>query len=754
MKEWTPGLDLGARFVLIRRLGRGGTAEVWLADDRERGEQVALKVLDEEKGTQEGTHPFSRLDGEIARARSLPQDCVVAVHGVEQAEGRTLIVMEYMPGGDLGQFRGRSYESWARAADDVAAAIAAFHAQGLVHRDLKCSNVLLDGAGRARLADFGMATLAGSHAASGGSPYNASPQQLRGEPALPADDLYAFGALLYELIAGHPPYYPEITRDRVLHEPVPPLVPRGVVPAGVRELALRLLAKSPRERPATAAEARARLVAVAGDDGGLVEPMAHALPADVAARRPRGSRMLPVALVAVALAAVAAFIWLPGRFTAENPDIAREAREQAEKLGLERRTREEQQAAQAAARAAAGAARDKFEAAFKALDGRAAARWATVEFAEARDAGAAAAQRYDVMAYAAAAQGWESAAAKLASLDKELPQALKTALRDGQAALAAGRTREAREAFGLALAIEPGNAVARAGIERAGRLERTFPIVDAALANERAGRLSAAEQGYRKALAIDAAAPGAQEGAARLAARRAGESYAAAMSRGFADLARGQGESARAAFQQALALRPGSQEARDALAALDQGQRAAALRLLEARARSAESDERWDEALAAWREAAALESSLESAREGIARSTPRAELQRRIEALNKEPERLWDPEGRAQARTLVATAAATGNPRQRLAAAARELERLAAAAQSPVRLRLESDGVTQVTIYRVGQYGSFSTRDVELLPGRYTVVGKRNGYRDVRHEVVLPPGAAATAVAVRCEEPI
>ena len=743
MKDLTPGLELGARFVLIRRLGRGGTAEVWLADDRERGEPVALKILDDEKGT----HTFSDLE----------KVCVpfsVEVYDVVQAEGRTLIAMEYLSGGDIGQFRGRSFESWAQAADDVAAALAAFHDAGLVHRDLKCSNVLLDGSGRARLADFGMAAQAGSNAPPGGSPYNASPQQLRGEPAQPADDLYAFGALLYELIAGHPPYYPEITRDRVLHEPVPPLVPRGVVPAGVRELALRLLAKSPRERPASATDARARLAAVASDGGGLVEPLAHALPADARARRPRSSRVLPVALVAVALAAVAAFIWLPGRLTAGNPEIAREAREQAEKLGLERRTREEQQAAQATARAAAEVAREQFDAAFKALDARAAARWATVGFAEARDAGAAAAQRYDVLDYAAAAQGWEAAAAKLASLEKELPQALKTVLKDGQSALSAGGTREARDAFGLALAIEPENATAKAGVERAGRLEQTFPIVDAALADERAGRLSAAEQGFRKALAIDAAAPGAAEGIARLSARRAGESYSTAMSRGFADLAKGRNDSARVAFQQALALRPGSQEALDALAALDQGQRAQALRLLEARARSAESDERWDEALAAWREAAALEASLESARDGIARSTPRAELQRRIEALNREPQRLWDPAGRAEARTLIATAAASGNPRQRLAAAAGELERLTAAAQSPVRLRLESDGVTQVTIYRVGQYGSFSTRDVELLPGRYTVVGTRTGYRDVRHEVVLPPGAAATAVVVRCEEPI
>lgn len=743
MKELTPGLELGARFVLIRRLGRGGTAEVWLADDRERGEQVALKVLDEDVGT----HPFEHV----------PKGCVpfsVEVHGVVQAEGRTLVVMEYLPGGDIGQFRGRSFESWAQAVDDVAAALAAFHAQGLVHRDLKCSNVLLDGAGRARLADFGMSALAGSRVPPGGSPYNASPQQLRGDPALPTDDLYAYGALLYELIAGHPPYYPEITRDRVLHEPVPPLVPRGVVPAGVRELALRLLAKSPRERPVTAADARTRLAAVAADDGGLVEPLAHTLPADVVALRPRGSRLLPIALVAVAVAAVAAFIWLPERFAAQNPGVAREAREQAEKLGLERRTREEQLAAKATARAAAEAARDKFDAAFKALDARAAARWATVVFAEARDAGAAAAQRYAVEDYAAATEGWEGAAAQLAGLDKELPRALKTALQGGQAALAEGRTREARDAFGLALAIEPENAVARAGIERAGRLDRTFPIVDAALADERAGRLPAAEQGFRKALAIDAAAPGARDGLARLAARRSGEAYSAAMSRGFADLATGQANAARASFREALALRPSSQEARDALASLDRGQRAAALRLLEARARSAESDERWTEALAAWREAAALEASLESAREGIARSAPRAELQRRIEALNEEPERLWDAAGRAEARTLIASAAATGNPRQRLAAAAGELERLAAAAQSPVRLRLESDGVTQVTIYRVGQYGSFSARDVELLPGRYTVVGTRNGYRDVRREVVLPPGAAATAVVVRCEEPI
>jgi hypothetical protein len=109
--------------------------------------------------------------------------------------------------------------------------------------------------GRARLADFGLATLAG-RVARGGSPYNASPQQLRGEPAAAADDIYAFGALLYELLCGHPPWYPDVTPDRVLHEPVPPLVPRHPAPERLRQLALRLLAKSPEQRPASATALR------------------------------------------------------------------------------------------------------------------------------------------------------------------------------------------------------------------------------------------------------------------------------------------------------------------------------------------------------------------------------------------------------------------------------------------------------------------------------------------------------------------
>ena len=153
MQELTPGLELGARFVLVRRIGRGGSAEVWRATDRTRGTEVALKFFDE---TVTGDPArLAQLDAEVAHAASLPTGHVVNVHGIERIDGRTFLVTEYLEGGDLGQLRGRSFESWARAVDDVAAGLEAMHAKGLVHRDLKTTNVFLDAQGSLSMQPFG-----------------------------------------------------------------------------------------------------------------------------------------------------------------------------------------------------------------------------------------------------------------------------------------------------------------------------------------------------------------------------------------------------------------------------------------------------------------------------------------------------------------------------------------------------------------------------------------------------------------------
>ncbi len=127
-----------------------------------------------------------------------------------------------------------------------------------------------------------------------------------------------------------------------------------------------------------------------------------------------------------------------------------------------------------------------------------------------------------------------------------------------------------------------------------------------------------------------------------------------------------------------------------------------------------------------------------------------AELQSFID----KPERLYSPAGRDIARNVLERAARVSTPGTRLQAQQARLSEQLRQAETPVKVALASDNATDVQIYRVGKLGLFEHRDLELMPGRYTVVGTRQGYRDVRKELNLLPGAQPSTLVVRCEEPI
>ena len=168
-----------------------------------------------------------------------------------------------------------------RLGRDVAEALEYLHGLGVVHRDVKPSNVLLDGEGRACLADFGIAAVAwgdeeGIVLRGGGSRSSLSPQQIAGEPAQPADDLYALGSLLFELLSGRPPFPREASDEEIRTLPPPPVASPFPVPEALRGLVASLLAKSPNDRPPSAAAAREALQAIEEQLGGLLP--AHAGP--------------------------------------------------------------------------------------------------------------------------------------------------------------------------------------------------------------------------------------------------------------------------------------------------------------------------------------------------------------------------------------------------------------------------------------------------------------------------------------------
>jgi hypothetical protein len=247
------------RYTLIERLGTGGQAEVWRAHDESRGVDVALKIL--VPAAARDAAAWEALEREHAISGRLQHPAILQVHAPERVDDVPVLPMELAAGGDLRRLRGAGYLEIVPVLLEVAEALEYAHARGVVHRDLKPENVLFDSRGRVKLADFGIAAVlptGGEGAAepraadaAGHSPFTASPEQLRGEPPSPADDIYSLGALAYELLSGHPPYYPSFDPRRAQTQPVPELVPSRQIPPELGQLVMRMLAKRAADRPAS-----------------------------------------------------------------------------------------------------------------------------------------------------------------------------------------------------------------------------------------------------------------------------------------------------------------------------------------------------------------------------------------------------------------------------------------------------------------------------------------------------------------------
>ena len=241
-------------YDLSERLGIGGLGEVWRAYDRARGVEVAVKILAGDRAASAAA--WAALEREHAVAGMLHHPGILQVQPPERIEGRAVLPMELADGGDLAELRGRGYLHIVPVLLEVAAALQYAHERGVVHRDLKPGNILFDRRGRVKLADFGSAAVlshgrADPAGAAGGemSPFSASPEQLRGEPARPADDIYGLGAVAYDLLAGRPPYFPHFDAARIQAGPVPRLVPLQPAPVRLINLILWMLAARAENRP-------------------------------------------------------------------------------------------------------------------------------------------------------------------------------------------------------------------------------------------------------------------------------------------------------------------------------------------------------------------------------------------------------------------------------------------------------------------------------------------------------------------------
>lgn len=276
-------------YVVVERLGSGGFATVWLAEQGRLGRRVAVKVLGESLDDAERERRFIAECRAIGRLSGHP--AVVTVHDAGTTDdGHPYLVMEHLPGGSLHDRLRQGPLPWPEVLDvgvHVADALAAAHEAGILHRDVKPANVLLDENGSPKLGDFGIARLAeGTDTATGvlvGTIPFTPPEVLSGHRPEPTADVWALGATLHTLLAGRSPFGgdgeepPAATIARVLRSEAPPLGPQ--VPAALRELIGATLRPDPGDRPHSARAVVEGLQAIQAERGLPVTPARSTRPA-------------------------------------------------------------------------------------------------------------------------------------------------------------------------------------------------------------------------------------------------------------------------------------------------------------------------------------------------------------------------------------------------------------------------------------------------------------------------------------------
>jgi len=322
---------LAGRYRLVEPLGSGGMGQVFRAVDEELGRDVAVKVL--APHLLDDPRAKERLRREARSAAALTHPNVVTLYDTIVDDEQQFLVMEFVDGPTLAVRleEGPLPELEAiRIADEVAAALEAAHAQGVVHCDIKPANLLLHPDGRVKVTDFGIARVVDATQTTTGQVYGSvpyiAPERARGELAGPSSDLYALGCILYEMVTGQPPFVgstPTDTLSQHLHAvPRNPSELRTGVSAGLDAVVVRLLAKESADRHEDATSLRRDLARLAAgtrpSDATLPLPSALApttridAPTDVAADptavpAPTRGRRIAWVVAGLALAMVTGF---------------------------------------------------------------------------------------------------------------------------------------------------------------------------------------------------------------------------------------------------------------------------------------------------------------------------------------------------------------------------------------------------------------------------------------------------------------
>ena len=262
------GVIVAERYRIISLLGRGGMGEVYKAEDLKLDQTVALKFLPESFARDQAA--LARFRNEVRITRQISHPNVCRVYDIGEVDGRTFLSMEFIDGEDLSSLLRRigrlPGDKATEIARQICAGLAAAHDNGVLHRDLKPANIMIDGRGKARVTDFGIAVAAQEVQGDGviaGTPTYMAPEQLSGKEVTEQSDIYALGLVLYELFTGKRVFEESSVSNLLkLHDQSTPTTPsshvKNIDPV-VEKIILRCLEKDLKKRPASAIQVAAAL---------------------------------------------------------------------------------------------------------------------------------------------------------------------------------------------------------------------------------------------------------------------------------------------------------------------------------------------------------------------------------------------------------------------------------------------------------------------------------------------------------------
>jgi tetratricopeptide (TPR) repeat protein len=401
-------------------------------------------------------------------------------------------------------------------------------------------------------------------------------------------------------------------------------------------------------------------------------------------------------------------------------------------------------------------ARAQFDRQLAALESRGAAAWGGQEFNDAKTRAAEAQGADEAGNPGFAVKLLAQAQVLLSSVEQRAPAAqLATELAGAERSLEAGHLQAAKQAFEAVQRIDPTNRKAAEGLQRIHNLDLVRPLLADAASAEAADDETRALGDYQQALAFDPKNAQAVAGLARVRAALGSDGRAQTADSGAAATGtRAIEESRTPPLEKTRGYSAGGAQATAATTPPDPAQHARSYDSMRQRAASFEAQERWDEALTEYETALKSDPALVFAQQGKARSAARALLAQRLQTLIDRPEQLAGVAARADALALIENANEQNPSGPVLRSQIARLQILLPVFDKPVHLALMSDGATRVAIPSIGFSGVFSQREIQLKPGKYTVVGTRAGYRDVRRDVTIAPGQDVQTISVSCGEPI